>query len=228
MRLSKARINNTPFLGVYSVCTDYFCIVPNNILKKEELIISKYVNTKIIKTSINDSPLVGVYLLALKNKVVVCKNSIKKYEIEILEKNGIEVKVIDEEYNALGNLISLNSNYGFASPILSDKTISEISSFFNVTIEKKNIFSLDVLGSAIYVNDYLFIVNPNIDEKDFNYLKKKFKVEGIASTLNYGDLFVGNDVIANKHVVLVGDNTSNVELMKVDDIVLMHEDLKKE
>ncbi len=228
MRLAKAKISNTPFLGVYSVCTDDFCIVPGNILKKEETNIAKIMNTKIIKTSINDSPLVGVYLLAHKNKVVVCKNSIKPYEIEILEKNGITVKVVKEEYNALGNLVSLNSNYGFASPILSDKTIAEISDFFGITIEKKSILSLDVLGSIMYANDYLFIVNPNIDEKDFNYLKKKFKVEGIASTLNYGDLFVGNDVIANKHAVLVGDNTSNIELMKVDDVVLMHDNLLKE
>ena len=83
---------------------------------------------------------------------------------------------------------------------------------------------MDILGSSIYANDYLFIVNPSISEKDFKYLKERFKVEGIATTLNYGGLFVGNDVIANKNAVLVGDNTSNIELMKIDDVVLMHEE----
>jgi translation initiation factor 6 len=225
MRLSRTKINNTPYLGVYSVCTDDFCIVPNNILKKEEAVLEKFLQTKIIKTSINDSPLIGVYLLAHGNKVVACKNSIKKYEIDLLEKNGIEVKLIKEEHNALGNLVSLNSNYGFASPILSDKTVSEISSFFDIKIEKKELLSLDILGSILYANDYLFIVNPTIDEKDFLAIKKKLKVEGIATTLNYGGLFVGNDVIANKNAVLVGANTSNIEIMKVDDVVLMHDKL---
>lgn len=223
MKLLKTKINNTPFLGVYAVCTDEFCIVPTNIQEKEEKFISKHLNAKILKTSINDSPLIGVYLLALKNKVIVCENVIKPKELEFLKKNGLEVKLIKEEYNALGNLISVNSNYGFASPILSDQTISEISSFFNVPIEKKSFLSFDILGSILYVNDYFFIVNPNIKEKDFEFLKNKFKVQGIASTLNYGDLFVGNDIIANKDVVFVGENTSNIELMKVDNIVLLFE-----
>lgn len=220
MKLSKTKINNTPYLGVYASCTDDFCIVPSNVLKKEEKLLEKHLDTKIIKTSINDSPLIGVYLLSHKNKVVVCKNSIKENEIETLEKEGVKVKLINDEYNALGNLLSVNSNYGFASSILSDKSVSKISSFLKVDIEKKKLLSLDILGSILYANDYLFVANPNIDEKDFNYFKKKFNVEGIATTLNYGGVFVGNDIIANKNVVLVGSNTSNIELMKLDDVVL--------
>jgi len=223
MNLGKAKINNVPYLGVYSVCTDNFCLVPNNILKKEEVVLEKYLKTKIIKMAISDSPLIGVYLLAHKDKIMVCKNSIKQNEIDILEKEGIKVKLIKEEYNALGNLVSFNSNYGFASELLSEKTVNEISSFFDIDVERKTLLSMDILGSSLYVNDSLFMVNPNVSEKDFNYFKKKLKVEGVATTLNYGDLFVGNDVIANKNAVLVGDATSNIELMKVDDVVLMHD-----
>ncbi len=223
MKLSKTKINNTPYLGVYSVCTDDFCIVPSNILKKEEAILEKYLKTKIIKTSVNDSPLIGVYLLSHKDKIIASKNVLKENEISILEKEGIKIKIINEEYNALGNLVSFNSNYGFSSNLLSSKSITEISSFFKVPIEKKKILSLDILGSTLYANDYLFLVNPNILEKDFNYFKEKFKVEGIATTLNYGGLFVKNDLIANKNAVLVGDNTSNIELMKVDDVVLTYD-----
>jgi translation initiation factor 6 len=223
MNLGKAKINNIPYLGVYAVCTDNFCLVPNNILKKEEVIIEKYLKTKIIKMAVSDSPLIGVYLLAHKDKIMVCKNSIKQNELDIFEKEGIKVKIIKEDYNALGNLVAFNSNYGFASALLSNKTVSEISSFFDIEVERKTLFSMDILGSSLYVNDSLFMVNPNVSEKDFNYFKQKFKVEGIATTLNYGDLFVGNDVIANKNSVLVGDSTSNIELMKVDDIVLMQE-----
>lgn len=224
MKLSRTTINNTPYLGIYSVCTDDVCIVPNNILEKEEIVLKKYLKIKIIKTSINDSPLIGVFLLAHKNKVVACKNTIKEREIKLLEKEGLEVKLINEDFNALGNLISLNSNYGFASPILSDKTVKEISSFFDVVIEKRKILPIDILGSALYINDYLYIVNPNISEKDFNFLEEKLKVEGVATTLNYGGVYVGNDVIANKNAVLVGQNTSNIELMKLDNIILMYKE----
>jgi translation initiation factor 6 len=224
MKLARTTINNTPYLGIYSICTDDVCIVPNNILEKEENILKKYLKTKIIKTSINDSPLIGVFLLAHKNKIVACRNTIKEREIKLLEKEGLQVKLVNEDFNALGNLVSLNSNHGFASHVLSDRTVKEISSFFDVVIEKIKIFPIDILGSALYINDYLYIVNPNISEKDFIFLEKKLKIEGVATTLNYGGVYVGNDVIANKNAVLVGKNTSNIELMKLDNIVLMYKE----
>lgn len=219
MKLNRATICNSPFLNVYSYCTDKFCIVPNNILKKEETILEKYLDVKLIKTQINHSPLIGVYLTGVDNKIIADKNSIYDKEISQLEKEGIKIKLIDD-YNALGNLISINKNYGFASSLLKDQTISEISKFLKINIEKKACVDVDVPGSAIYVNDSLFLVNPNIKKTEYDYLKKKFAVPGIPITLNYGDVFVGNDCIGNSKALLVGQTTSNIEMVKVDELII--------
>ncbi|MCK9292777.1 MAG: translation initiation factor IF-6 [archaeon] len=219
MRIKKARINNSPYLGVNSYCNDEVCLVPNNIFPKEEKIFKEYLDAKVVKININQSPLLGVYAIGIKYKLVIGAESISNYELKILEKEGFKLKFVTD-YNALGNLIALNSNYGIASPLLSDTTIKEISKFLKVPIEKKQCVELDLPGSSVYVNDSLFLVNPSISEKEYKYLQKKFKVPGIATTLNYGGSFVGNDVVGNSKGLLVGANTSNIELQKVDSLVV--------
>ncbi|MDD3178381.1 MAG: hypothetical protein PHR26_02585 [Candidatus ainarchaeum sp.] len=220
MKLKKTTINNNPYLGVNSFVTEEFCLVPSNILKKEEKVLKEYFKeTKIIKTSINQSPLLGVFSIGLKDKIVVGTDDSILKEIDILEKEKIKVKVIND-YNALGNLICLNSNYGFAADFLKDQTIKEISSFLKVDIEKKNIAGIDLIGSSLYVNDHLFLVNPNISEIDYKYISKKLKVKGIPITLNYGGSFVGNDAIGNREVLFIGNKTSNAELLRIDDLIV--------
>jgi putative translation initiation factor eIF-6 len=219
MYLKKATIYKSPFLGVYSYCSDDFCIVPKTILNKEYKILNKYLDTKIITTQINDSSLIGVYLTGNKNKLIVQKESIKSNELELLEKEGIKVKLI-EDYNAVGNLFSINSNYGIVSPLIKKENVKLVSKFLNIDLEQKTFCNLDVPGSSLYVNDHLFLVNPNIKKKEYDKLQKNFKVIGTPTTLNYGDVFVGNDIIANKNVIFVGSTTSNIEIRKVDDVVL--------
>ena len=219
MKLAKATICNSPFLGVYSLVTDDFCIVPNNILKKEEQYLQKYLNTKIIKTSVNQSPLIGVYLLGHKNKIMVDGESINSKELNILEKEGIKVKTVSD-YNALGNLVAINSNYAVASFLLNKETISEINKLFNVQVKQDGLAGGDVPGSSLYVNDNLFIVNPNISEKEFEFIQKNFKVSGKAQTLNYGDVFVANDTVGNKNAQIVGRSTSTAELIKLDELIV--------
>ena len=220
MKLKKTTINNNPYLGINSFATEEFCLVPTNILGKEEKLLKEYFkDTKIIKTSINQSPLLGVFTIGVKDKLIIGSDDLIESEIDLLEKEKIKVKIIDD-YNALGNLVSVNSNYGFAADFLKDKTVKEISSFLNIEIEKKKIAGIDLIGSSIYVNDNLFLVNPNISEEEFDYISKKFKVEGIPTTLNYGGSFVGNDAVGNKEVLFVGNNTSNAELLRIDDLIV--------
>ena len=224
MKLSRATIYNSPFLGVYAYCSKDFCIVPDAILDKEAKILENILDTKILRTSVNGCSLVGVYLAGLNNKVVVEKNSIKSRELEFLEKENIKVKLVDD-YNALGNLLSLNSNFGIASPLLKKETVKDLSNFFKIDIDQKSLSDMELPGSCLHVNDNLFVVSPSISDAEFDYISKKFKVPGVATTLNYGDVFVANDIISNSNGILIGNSSSNIEILKVDGLVL---DLNKE
>jgi len=220
MKLDRSTIYNSSFLNIYSYCTDKICLVPHSVLPKEERRIEEILDVKVIKTSINKSGLLGVYLSGVNEKIVVEKNSIHTDELEHLAKEGLKVKTIKDDNNAFGNLLAINSNYGIASPLLLPETVEEMKKFLKVEIEQKNFSSLDLPGSSIYVNNALFLINPRIDIKEFNYFKKKFNVPGKAVTANYGDVFVGNDVTGNKNGILVGETTSNIEMTKIDELVV--------
>ncbi|HOZ35683.1 MAG TPA: translation initiation factor IF-6 [archaeon] len=220
MKLDRSTIYNSPFLNIYSYCTEKICLVPHSVLPKEERKIEEILDVKVIKASINRSGLLGIYLSGINEKIVVEKNSIHSDEIEHLEKEGLKVKTIKDENNAFGNLLAVNSNYGIASPLLLPETISELRKFLKVEIEQKNFAGLDLPGSSIFVSDSLFLINPRIDIKEFNYFKKKFNVPGKAITANYGDVFVGNDITGNKNGILVGETTSNIEMTRIDELVV--------
>lgn len=220
MKLDRSTIYNSPFLNIYSYCTEKICLVPHSILAKEERKIEEILNVKVIKTSINRSGLLGVYLSGINEKIVVEKNSIHSEELAHLEKEGLKVKTIADDNNAFGNLLAINSNYGVASPLFRPETVSEIKKFLKVDIEQKNFAGFDLPGSSIFVSDSLFLINPTIDIKEFNYFVKKFKVPGKATTANYGDVFVGNDIMGNKNGILVGETTSNIEMIKIDELVV--------
>ncbi len=220
MKLDRGTIYNSSFLNIYSYCSEKICIVPHSVLSKEEKLIEEILNVKVIKASINKSALIGVYLTGTNEKVVVEKNSIHLEEIEHLEKEGLKVKTIRDDNNAFGNLLAFNSSYGVASPLLLPETVSDMRKFFGVEIEQKQFAGLDLPGSSIFVNDSMFLINPRIDFKEFNYFKKKFNVPGKATTTNYGDVFVGNDSIGNKQGLLVGETTSNIEMRKIDELVV--------
>jgi len=220
MKFDRSTIYNSSFLNIYSYCTDKLCIVPFSIYQKEERKIEEILDVKVIKCHINRSALVGVYLSGIREKIVVEKNSIYSEEIETLEKEGLKIKVLENPDNAFGNLLVINSNYGFASSLLLPGVVKDIQRFLNITIEQKARVGLDLPGSSIYVNDSLFLVNPRVDLKEFNYIKKMFRVPGLATTTNYGDVFVGNNTIGNKNGLLVGEITSNIEMTKIDNLVL--------
>ncbi|MEK6902504.1 MAG: hypothetical protein AABX02_02875, partial [archaeon] len=52
---------------------------------------------------------------------------------------------------------------------------------------------------------------------EMEQLEAIFKVPGMTTTANYGDAFIGNSVLVNKHGGVVGERTSGPELARIDE-----------
>ena len=168
-----------------------------------------------MKTNLGQTSLTGILSTGIKKKIVV-SNITENDEIKKLEKEGIEIMVL-EGLTSTGNLIAVNKNGGIVSPLIKEKPVKDLGDFFKVKLEKMRIADNEVPGASITVTNKGFICHPNISEKDFSKLEKVFGVKGMATTANYGDLFVGNSVIANTNGVMVGSLTSGIELGKIDE-----------
>ena len=213
MDIDKITVRESPYPGVFCSVNEELALVPKDIKKKELLQLKKF-DVEIIKTKAADSILLGVLLKGVGNKFVA-PELLSEEEEDFFSSKGIEVLQLGNK--AYGNMMALNKNGGIVSAGVEKKFFSQIQDFFGIKLKHESFSCTDLVGSSIVVTDKGFIVNPEINEKEFSMLKKLFRVNGRATTANYGDIFVGNDVIANSQQVFVGSYTSGTELMRIDE-----------
>ncbi len=215
MNFSRATIRSSPYIGIFSSVTDEVALVPHSVLPQELRELERVMEVGAIKSKIGNCSLIGVLCKGTGKKFVV-SNIAERGEIRELEKNGIETMVLKTR-SATGNLVVMNSQGGVASPLLTEKDMDELKAFFGIKFAQTPIGETNLPGAAITVTNKGFIVHPNITEKEFELLEKTFGVKGAPTSANYGDLFVGNSVIANSKGAMAGTLTSGVELSRIDD-----------
>ena len=215
MRIDKGTINASPFVGIFAVVTERIALLPYAVVPKEQVKFKELFDVEIIKTKLADSSLLGVMCAGISDRFVVSELALDS-EIEMLKQAGLHIKRIGG-LTAIGNLLRVNESGGIASRVLTRQQLTEIESFLKVKLTVTRVASLDIVGSAVVATDNGFIAHPNTLKEEFSMLKKSFGVEGIVTTLNYGDKFVGNDAVANSRAMLVGNRTTAFELLKIND-----------
>ncbi|MCX6802414.1 MAG: translation initiation factor IF-6 [Candidatus Diapherotrites archaeon] len=218
MRIDKRTLEASPFLGVFGILTDKIFLVPSGILEKELQGLQDFAGVEVLKASIAASPLLGVLGIGVKEKIAV-SDLARDREIVALEKAGLKVTRI-EGATALGNLARITEKGGVLSPILSREQCEKLESFFGVKMVESTVAGLDLAGSSIVANSKGFIVHPGVSKEEFARIKNALQVEGIPTTANYGDRFVGNSVLVNSNAMLLGVNTTGHELMRIEEAFL--------
>jgi len=215
MKIQKQSLNGSPFIGIFASITEKIGLFPVQIEEKEIKKIEEFFEIEVIQTSIANSSLIGSFVKGNSKGFVVPEITEEK-ELELLSEKGIKTKKI-HGLTALGNLIALNDFGGIASPLIEKKAFKEIKSFFGIEFRQTKIANSEVVGSCISAGNKGFIVHPEIKEKELKEIESILKVQGVPSTANYGDPFVANDILANSKGVLIGEYTSNAELLMIDE-----------
>ncbi|MFH1545149.1 MAG: translation initiation factor IF-6 [archaeon] len=214
MKIKRKKIKGSPFIGVFGLTTERIGLFPR-MDKKERKKIEDFLEVEVIETTIGNSNLIGV-LTAGNKKGFVVGEIVESDELRALEQKGVNVKVVPG-LNALGNLIALNDYGGILSRLIPKETAREIKNFFKIPFIDAGIANTEIVGSCIACTNKGFIVNPGVTKKEMNAINKVLKVKGSASTVNYGDPFVSNGVIANSKAVFIGEQTSGYEIIRIDD-----------
>ncbi|MFH1225041.1 MAG: translation initiation factor IF-6 [Candidatus Diapherotrites archaeon] len=214
MEIEKGTVRGSPYLGVFSVVTEDVAILPKFVEQKEIANYERTLGIEVIKANIMESALAGIFMTGVGKKFVV-PYAAGNGEVKFLRSQGLEIEMIGA--TALGNMIALNSSGGVVSRLLPHAEREKLADFFGIKFEAMDVAGSDVPGSAITVTENGFIVNPNVNEKEFKMLGKIFGVSGKPTTANYGDPFVGNDVVANSRGAIVGTYTSGHELIRIDE-----------
>lgn len=216
MELEKLKIIDSSHIGIHVALGNKFAIVPEEIKSNQLKTIENILKVKCIKYNIAGSNINGVLCKIIDNKIILSKASEKK-DVEFFKKQGFEVLVLNSFY-AIGNLIANLNNKIIISTEFDEKTTEKIKDFLGVKIEKFILSDILTIGTCVIANKNGFAISPIASEKEILYFEKLLKVKGNIATVNYGDGFIGNGLLVNDSGVLVGENTTGYELIRINDI----------
>lgn len=218
VEISKLRVFGSPHIGVYIFVNNKVAIIPPNLENSVRETISNVLNVDIIETKIADLVLNGVLIAGNDNGVILPRNT-RESEIEYikrkLSKYGINIYVSRSKNTALGNVVLVNNKAGVISPDFEKDETIHITDTLNVEILRRNILNLSIPGSLAVVTDNGGVIHPDVSDNDLEELKKIFNTYIERATVNSGIPFIKSGLIANNKGVLVGENTTGPEILRI-------------
>ncbi|MFN3527571.1 MAG: hypothetical protein ACK4YO_00515, partial [Candidatus Altarchaeaceae archaeon] len=185
-------VEGDPFIGLYGILTDKYAILSENFSDIK-------LNVPILKTKIYDMNFIEIFCVGNSKGLIVSdfitKDERKKIE-NFCNENGINFGIIENKYNAIGNLISCNDKGCVISEKISEENIGKISEILDIECKKVKIKDHDEIGSMLVVTNNGFLAHPDA-ENYIDELKEIFKVDGNVGTVNMGFPYVKLGILAN-------------------------------
>jgi len=209
----KYDVYSGPNVGIFTSVNDRFVFVPNGFAKTKAENLAQYLQTEYIMTPIANTRLLGV-LMVLNNHGILLPRTSSPEEIAKLQKStGLNVKILETKYNALGNLICVNDKGGIISPIIEKEFVKEIEDVLDIEVIQKRVAGYDQVGAVMEANNLGGVIHPEADEEDIKNFSNILDVSIEPATINGGIPFVSSGMLANSNAIVVGNLTNGPEIM---------------
>ena len=220
MALLQKDLFNSPYSGVFCATNDLVTLVPPGIPEDDMEAISEALGTKVEVITIGGSSVLGT-LIAMNNKGVLVSNLITSLELEKLEEItatlALNLGVLSERSNAIGNNFLLNDSGGFCNERLSKQSKVEAEKIFEVAITSQSLNEMDTLGMIGCVNTKGGLCHPEISDNEKEVMEKVLKIPVMEGTVNFGMPLVGAGVISSSKGAICGRQSTGVELGRVEE-----------
>ncbi len=198
-------------IGVAMFCTEKQAFLPQNTPINLQKKVSKVLKVKNILIS---DHIIGSLIIGNSFGFVV-SNVLSAEVVRQIKKSDLPIYQATEFF-AFGNVVLANDFGGIISPIVPPSIRKKISDTLNIPLEARTIAQSDLVGSLAYITNYggLFTPLANEDEvrefKDILHLKEV----GVGS-VNRGSEFVASGIIGNTNGILIGKETTGIEIMEI-------------
>ncbi len=209
----KYDVYSGPNIGIFTSVNDKFVFIPNGFAKTKAENLARYLQTEYLMTPVANTRLLGI-LMVLNNHGILLPKTSSPDEIANLRKcTGLNVKILDTKYNALGNLICVNDKGGVISPFIEKEFIKEIEDVLDIEVIQKKVAGFHQVGAVMEANNLGGIIHPEADEEDIKNFSNVLGVNIEPATINGGIPFVSSGMLANNNAVVVGNLTNGPEIM---------------
>ena len=220
MALLQKDLFNSPYSGVFCVTNDLLTLVPPGIPDDDVAAIGDALGTTVKVITIGGSSVLGT-LVATNNKGLLVSNLVTSLELEKLEKwcknLNLNLGILSERANAIGNNFLLNDSGGFCNERLSSSSIKDAEGIFEVAVKSQSFNGMDTLGMIGCVNNNGGLCHPDIDENERKIMQEVLDVPVMEGTVNFGMPLVGAGVIASSKGAVCGRQSTGVELGRVEE-----------
>ena len=208
--------NENPNVGVFCRTNDYITFVQRALPKKIKQKIVETLDAKLVELNIADASIIGS-LLTFNSKGAVVTDFVDYGCVKLIEKQGLDVCVISDKFNAAGNDILVNDKGALVHPDMKDKSLKKIEKVFDVPVYKGTISALNTVGMAAVVTNKGLLCHPKVTEEEKRVLEKVFGVNVMIGTVNHGVPLIGSGLVANTKGAIIGNLTTGIEMGRIEE-----------
>jgi translation initiation factor 6 len=208
--------NENPNLGVFCRANDDVAFIRKGLSKKVKNKIISALDIELIELNIADATIIGA-LLTINSKGAIACDFIDDDSIKIIKNQGLDVCIISDKINAVGNDILVNDTGALVHPDLKDNTIKDIQKTLGVPVSRGTIGSLKTVGMAAVVTNKGLLCHPKATDEEKRNLEKIFGVSVMIGTVNHGSPVIGSGLVANSKGAIIGNLTTGIEMGRIED-----------
>ena len=214
--VEKVMIYGSPNIGVFIFANDNVALVPQDAPRKVEEAVVSTLKVRVVRCMVMKTVLLGV-LVAGNNNGILVPRTITDDELDDLKRNlrDMNIAVLPDRRNAVGNLILVNDNAAILDPNLSKEAVRTVSDALGVEVIQRKIAGQDLVGAVAAVSNKGIMVHPLASDEEVEYLASFFRVSGNIGTINRGNPFIRSGIVVNTKGALVGFETTGPEIMRI-------------
>jgi translation initiation factor 6 len=199
-------------IGVYSLATEDFVIVPKMVPQDKAEKTAEWLKVKLIHTTIGGSLLAGALACANSNGIILSP-FVREEELDTISAcfKGT-VAVMESRKTAFGNLVLANDKGALVDPRMKEPIRKQVSDALGVEAVPGTIAGLTYVGSLAVATNKGVLAHPLLKEDEKKVLESVFKVPVDVGTVNCGIPYVGTGLIANSKAAVAGSMTTGPEM----------------
>ena len=205
---------NNPNIGLFMFVNDSIALLGENVSDEKKEQIESVLKVPVYFVSVLGTSLPGVFVAG--NEKVLIVPEMYDYEMDkfkrICEENSLELLVLSDKLNTFGNNLCVTNEFILSNPHYPESFLKEIENKTDLSVYKvpsKEIPSVG--GVCCRVCDRLY-VSQELNEK---MLEPVLDNIGGVGTVNSGGIFVSSGIVGNKNGVLLGSQSSTVEIQNI-------------
>jgi len=207
-------IYDTPLIGVFATCTDDVVLIPPLTKPETCAVLEDSLNVRVVETLVNGSVVVGALSRGNSNGFLVSYGTDTN---ELHRLTRVQVEVLPDKLNAVGNIVLANDSAALVHPELSDKAIEAIAGTLKVEVYRGTIAGIKNVGMAGVVTNKGLLVHPKVTLSERETLERIFELPVNIGTTNFGTQMLGSGLLANSKSYLAGSETTGPELGRIEE-----------